>query len=712
MGSDGKVGSMVGEDVYGVVLGYYDNDYSPVKATTQPFELAYAGSLFAGASNGLYNGNIRNATVALRSHLYYDDTDVSMSPIGYAYTYDQLNRYVKMRVYNNYDTATNEWQSGGAALQDYAENVLYDGNGNILAYIRHGNPTIGVTTGPTAMDSMAYVYNTSNNQLNRVADGVSSSNYSIDIDNEVSNNYLYDKNGEMTFDSSQHLTIAWNVRNKVATIYNDISKLLITFGYDAMGNRVMKRDSNLSTHKCYTLWYERDAQGNVLSMYKERHDSMWWQESDIYGSGRIGVYYPDSLIYPKGTQVSANDTFTMELWEGKRQYELVNHLGNVLTTVSDKKIMLSSNATNNSGTRNEYANIVSYQPEVTSITDFFPFGLEEPGRNFHLTDDTLFRYGFNNKEDDNDIEGTGLWQDYGSRIYLPGVCKFGSRDLFGNDFPWNSPYAFAEDRVINGVDLDGLEYCPPIPKYDYNGSWTDYISAVDNGVIDVVNIAPALWNSGVASVQSLGRGTYVKDLGTGLKNDATGIKNWAVSGYTYTVNTPFTQQLKDAGKSLVSPQTLENVTTLTVGSLIAVPTVNSVVAFSAVAGEGITGLWVEENTVGWSQSAIEYQEYVTGIKAGRALRVNGVDFDGIRGNTLLEAKSSYNNFVDGNGKFYGWFRGQNALLNQVRRQLVAAKGAPIEYNFSSQKTLNAFKNLFENNGIKKGVIYKYNPIQK
>jgi len=108
----------------------------------------------------------------------------------------------------------------------------------------------------------------------------------------------------------------------------------------------------------------------------------------------------------------------------------------------------------------------------------------------------------------------------------------------------------------------------------------------------------------------------------------------------------------------------------------------------------------------------EYQEYVTGIKAGRALRVNGVDFDGIRGNTLLEAKSSYNNFVDGNGKFYGWFRGQNALLNQVRRQLVAAKGAPIEYNFSSQKTLNAFKNLFENNGIKKGVIYKYNPIQK
>ena len=457
MGSDGKVGSMVGEDVYGVVLGYYDNDYSPVKATTQPFELAYAGSLFAGASNGFYNGNIRNATVALRSHLYYDDTDVSMSPIGYAYTYDQLNRYVKMRVYNNYDTATNEWQSGGAALQDYAENVLYDGNGNILAYIRHGNPTIGVTTGPTAMDSMAYVYNTSNNQLNRVADGVSSSNYSIDIDNEVSNNYLYDKNGEMTFDSSQHLTIAWNVRNKVATIYNDISKLLITFGYDAMGNRVMKRDSNLSTHKCYTLWYERDAQGNVLSMYKERHDSMWWQESDIYGSGRIGVYYPDSLIYPKGTQVSANDTFTMELWEGKRQYELVNHLGNVLTTISDKKILLASNATNNSGTRNAYRNITSYQPEVVSISDYYPFGMLEPGRNYALADDTSFRYGFNNKENDNDIEGKGDWQDYGTRPYMPLVGKFPTVDLVAKKYPWLSTYQFAADRPTKSVDIDGKE---------------------------------------------------------------------------------------------------------------------------------------------------------------------------------------------------------------------------------------------------------------
>src|SRR5579863_9854067 len=111
----------------------------------------------------------------------------------------------------------------------------------------------------------------------------------------------------------------------------------------------MKKDTNLSSHKCYTQWYIRDAKQNVLGIYKEKNDSMWWMESDIYGSSRVGVYYPDSLIYPKGTQVNANDTFTMALYEGKKQYELTNHLGNVLTTISDIKLMLASNQTNGTG---------------------------------------------------------------------------------------------------------------------------------------------------------------------------------------------------------------------------------------------------------------------------------------------------------------------------------------------------------------------------
>ncbi len=64
-----------------------------------------------------------------------------------------------------------------------------------------------------------------------------------------------------------------------------------------------------------------------------------------------------------------------------------------------------------------------------------------------------YRYGFNGKETDNE---TGL-QDYGFRIYNPSFGKFLSVDPLFPEFPWNSPYAFAENDVIRCIDLDGLE---------------------------------------------------------------------------------------------------------------------------------------------------------------------------------------------------------------------------------------------------------------
>lgn len=43
------------------------------------------------------------------------------------------------------------------------------------------------------------------------------------------------------------------------------------------------------------------------------------------------------------------------------------------------------------------------------------------------------------------------------------VSRFLSRDPLTVSYPWNSPYAFAENRVIDGIDLEGLEYL----KSDY-----------------------------------------------------------------------------------------------------------------------------------------------------------------------------------------------------------------------------------------------------
>ena len=68
-----------------------------------------------------------------------------------------------------------------------------------------------------------------------------------------------------------------------------------------------------------------------------------------------------------------------------------------------------------------------------------------------------YSYGFNGKENDNEVKGTGNQQDYGFRIYDPRLGKFLSVDPLSQEYPWNSTYAFAENDVIRCVDLDGAE---------------------------------------------------------------------------------------------------------------------------------------------------------------------------------------------------------------------------------------------------------------
>lgn len=71
-----------------------------------------------------------------------------------------------------------------------------------------------------------------------------------------------------------------------------------------------------------------------------------------------------------------------------------------------------------------------------------------------------YRYGFNGKETENDVKGIGNEQDYGMRIYDPRLGRFLSVDPLTDDYPSWSPYPFAMNRPVDGVDLDGLEWQP------------------------------------------------------------------------------------------------------------------------------------------------------------------------------------------------------------------------------------------------------------
>ncbi len=77
-----------------------------------------------------------------------------------------------------------------------------------------------------------------------------------------------------------------------------------------------------------------------------------------------------------------------------------------------------------------------------------------PGRKYNA--ESGYRYGFNGKENDKDA-GEGI-QDYGMRIYDTRLGRFLSEDPITQKYPELTPYQFASNRPIDGLDLDGMEW--------------------------------------------------------------------------------------------------------------------------------------------------------------------------------------------------------------------------------------------------------------
>ena len=69
-----------------------------------------------------------------------------------------------------------------------------------------------------------------------------------------------------------------------------------------------------------------------------------------------------------------------------------------------------------------------------------------------------YRYGFQGQEKDDELKGEGNSLNFTFRMYDSRLGKFLSLDPLAPEYPHNSPYAFAENRVIDGKELEGAEY--------------------------------------------------------------------------------------------------------------------------------------------------------------------------------------------------------------------------------------------------------------
>lgn len=71
---------------------------------------------------------------------------------------------------------------------------------------------------------------------------------------------------------------------------------------------------------------------------------------------------------------------------------------------------------------------------------------------------TNYIYGFQNQERDDEIKGAGNSINYKYRMHDPRIGRFFCIDPLAAKYPYNSPYAFSENRVIDGIELEGLEF--------------------------------------------------------------------------------------------------------------------------------------------------------------------------------------------------------------------------------------------------------------
>ena len=296
---------------------------------------------------------------------------------------------------------------------------------------------------------------------------VSAGNYTDDIDDqgtfnnthstiETANNYGYDELGNLVRDAQEEIaSIEWTVYGKMKKITRNSgsSKADLEFGYDASGNRLWKKVSPKGSGAVTsTYYYLRDAQGNEMCRYVKYTNTTSQlmyvaQEHSIYGSSRVGVDNRKDTLYKAGSYSPAwGGANTSRRALGLKSFELSNHLGNVLVTVSDKPIYNVASAT------------IFFQPEITSTSDYYPFGAPIAGRGYSSE---AYRCSFQGQEADNEIIEQGSCFDFKYRVNDTRIGRFWSVDPIAAKFPWNSAYAFAENQVIAFVELEGLEKATP-----------------------------------------------------------------------------------------------------------------------------------------------------------------------------------------------------------------------------------------------------------
>ncbi len=111
--------------------------------------------------------------------------------------------------------------------------------------------------------------------------------------------------------------------------------------------------------------------------------------------------------------------------------------------------------------------------EIVEENNYYPFGLKHQGYN-ELTGNPSYNYSYNGKE----LQTETGWSDYGARMYMADIGRWGVIDNKAEKYSATSPYVYALNNPVLFIDPDGNEvYCPSCKT---KADWDLYIGYWDN----------------------------------------------------------------------------------------------------------------------------------------------------------------------------------------------------------------------------------------
>ena len=398
-------------------------------------------------------------------------------------------------------------QSNTGTTDNYAETFRYDANGNILQLNRNGNSQHpggmamdrlnytyrdgtnqlwsvqdGIAAGAYAGDidnqgGSNYSYDRIGNLIGDVSENISQVNWTVygKIGNiqkkQAFLGYVYNAGGERVV--KQYLPYATNQclgcdentgmvdlevyerNSNTPNIYKASKTITFLSEYtDVRYNEytaIIEAGLAQCTPQCAAQpalassdadFYIRDATGNVLAVYHydRKTSQLRWSEQHLYGSARLGMYLPEKSVISVSTESKQREVGYL----GKQVFELSNHLGNILATITDKKLQVSLNTTSTA----------YFEADVQTVQDYYAFGMQMPGRKLSGG----YRYGFNGHEKDNEVSGEGNHLAFGDYGYDTRSGRRWNIEPNIIKYPNSSSYLVFANNPIIFTDPNGLDW--------------------------------------------------------------------------------------------------------------------------------------------------------------------------------------------------------------------------------------------------------------